>query len=93
MRVFRFIGAGLLVACALLVTAATATDPSRGQSDAELEALNRQVEELIQAGKYREAMQIAQQYVVGARQRYGEEHPENATAIGWLGRAYKQLGR
>ena len=54
------------------------------RSDAELAALNRQVRELQQAGKFPEALRVAQQYVVAAGKRYGDEHSEYATAFGWL---------
>ena len=61
-------------------------DAAYAQSDADLQALNQQVEQLHRAGKYDAATRIAEQYVAAARKRHGEQHTEYAKAILWLGR-------
>ena len=54
--------------------------------------LRKQVTQLYQAGKYTEAVPLAERYVGLARQRYGEEHAGFATAIAWLGILYDAQG-
>jgi hypothetical protein len=46
------------------------------------------VSELYSDGNYAEAIPLAEQYVAIARQLYGQEHTEFATAIGWLASVY-----
>ena len=59
----------------------------------EIDALNRQIGELYSKQKYADAIPLAERYVDLVRQRYGEENPEFATAITWLGSLYQSEGR
>jgi hypothetical protein len=72
---------GALLAAALLAGVA---DPASAQSDAQLKALDRRVERLNDAGRYAEALAVAEAYVEAAKKRHGEEHPDYAKAVGWL---------
>ena len=58
-----------------------------------LVTLRKQVRQLYQAGKYIDAIPVAERYVVLARQRYGEEQTGFATAITWLGLLNRSQGR
>lgn len=58
-------------------------DQALGQSDAELDALSGQVQQLHRDGKYQQAIGVAERYVEAAKNR-GEDDPAYATAIGWL---------
>jgi len=80
----RRVGAGVMVCCVAMM-AGTA----RAQSPDDLDALNQQITQLYQAGKYGEAIAVAQRYVDVARKRYGEEDARYATAISWLGSIYR----
>ena len=42
------------------------------------------LQQLHEAGNYPEGLRIAEQYVVAARKRHGEEHPDYVTAISWF---------
>ena len=81
MRAFSF-------ALAILFTLIGAPMPVTGhagaQSSEDLDAFNRQVQQLYRAGKHTEALPIAEQYVAAARKRHGEEHTAYAEAISWL---------
>ena len=61
-----------------------APGPTNAQTNDDLAALNQQVQQLYQAGKYAEALPIAERYVSAAKQRHGEGHTEYAKAISWL---------
>jgi hypothetical protein len=88
MQASRFV-VGAMLACALLIAGAIAPGPACAQSDDEFVALNRQVHEMLQAGKYSEALQIAEQYIATARQRHGEDNPAYASALTSLGRVFR----
>lgn len=90
MRCFHY---GLVVGCMLLVAVALSAGPSRAQSDAELKALNQRAIELHRAGKYREAILIAEEFATATRKRRGEEHPHYATAIGLLAQLLQDTNR
>ena len=81
------------LALALSLIAATVSGGVRAQSYDELGTLNRQLDKLHSNGKDAEAVPLAERYVALARQRYGEEHSEYATAITWLGSLYGSQGR
>ncbi len=75
--------------------AAELSKPARqeqeAQPPAEFKALEAQIEELSRQGKYAEAIPLAERYVSLARRRHGEEAPEFADAISWLGNLYVSL--
>jgi tetratricopeptide (TPR) repeat protein/CHAT domain-containing protein len=61
--------------------------------DYDLIALNRRVQALSSAGNYAEGSLLAEKYVALARNRYGEQHIEFATAVSWLASQYRETGR
>jgi tetratricopeptide (TPR) repeat protein len=66
---------------------------AQAQGADELAALNAQVSELYNQGKYAQAVPLAKQYVATARQKHGEDHTEYADAISWLAHVYRAQGR
>lgn len=71
----------LALVCGLLVAMGPAPSPAQVQSDPELTALNTQVIELYRAGKFNEAIPLAQRYAEAMKSRHGSEHAEYATAL------------
>ena len=67
--------------------------PAQAQQQDDLGQLNRQISELYKAGKYAEAIPVAEHYVETARKEYGEEHDAFATSIAWLGMLYQAQRR
>jgi esterase/lipase superfamily enzyme/Tfp pilus assembly protein PilF len=65
----------------------------KGQGSDEFDALYRQIQERQWNGNTAEAIPLAERYVARVRERYGEEHPEFATAISLLGSLYGSQGR
>ena len=59
--------------------------PLLAQTSEELAAINRQIGELMAKGETEQVAPLAERYVALARQAHGEDHPEYATAITWLG--------
>jgi tetratricopeptide (TPR) repeat protein/CHAT domain-containing protein len=55
-------------------------------------ALNQQVEQLINQGKYREAIPIAERAIEVAKRTRGPEQPEAAEALNNLGLLFKKIG-
>jgi hypothetical protein len=80
MWVFRLLHALALV-CGLLVSGAVTVGSARAQSDAERNALNQRVSELYRAGKYNEAVPLAEQYAEAMKASHGADHPEYAIAL------------
>jgi CHAT domain-containing protein/tetratricopeptide (TPR) repeat protein len=66
---------------------------ARAQGNEDLAALQDHVSQLQRQGKYAEAVPIAERYVAVAREKYGEERIEFATAIAWLAYVYQLQGR
>src|SRR5436190_398289 len=77
----------------LLIAGLLAPKLARAQPSVDLYAINKQVQQLYEAGKHAEALPLAERYVGLARERYGEEHTEFATAVGWLASIYRAQGR
>ena len=73
MRRWRFTSAILSVAV-VLAGAMGAAGSARAQSDEELKALNEQVVALYNAGKYTEAIPLAERYAEAIKSRHGEDH-------------------
>ena len=59
----------------------------------ELEAIYKRGLQLYQAGKYAEAVPIAEEYIGVAPAKFGEQHPHYATGLGYLGILYQALNR
>src|SRR5690242_9600223 len=81
---------GLPALAVLLVLSGRA--PTFAQSD-DLTALNQQIEQLYQIGKYDEAIALAQRLVELTGTRFGNEHPVYAHALDVLGDLYREKGR
>jgi len=89
MRAFRF-GFGILL---VVVAGWVAVLPARAQSADELAALNRQVGQLYQAGKYGGAIEVGQSALAMAERLHGPDHPEVATTLNNLAGLYESQGR
>src|SRR5262245_59185765 len=81
----RFLG----LAGGLLLAMAPVPSPAHAQSEPELRALNSRVIELYRAGKFNEAIPLAQHYANATKARYGAEHPEYASALNNLAQLFQ----
>jgi tetratricopeptide (TPR) repeat protein len=80
--------------CAVVVSAALApSPPAIAQSTEDLGALNQQVNELYQAGKYREATMVAERALALTVRRVGPHHPDFGTAVNNLAELYEAQGK
>ncbi len=88
----RLLGVVLLL---LSISIIAAPPPARAQApgEAEIEALNDRVVELYQAGKYSEAIPLAERYAAAMKARHGENAPEYAEAINNLAQLLKATNR
>ena len=59
---------------------------------AKLSSLNKQVTELYQAGKFNEAIPIAQEFLELSEKALGPDHPDTATALNNLAVLYHSMG-
>lgn len=84
-----------LLALALIALAVFffASSSGRADSPADFAEINRQIGELTASGKTDEAAALAERYVDLARNAFGEDDPEFATAITWLGSLYQSQQR
>jgi CHAT domain-containing protein/tetratricopeptide (TPR) repeat protein len=83
---------GILFAAILLAGAMGVAGPARAQSDAELDALNQEIQQLSNAGRYQKAIAVAGRYVEAAK-KLGEDHPTYATAISWMAHLLQATNR
>ena len=68
--------------------------PARSQEQPpELEAIYKRGLQLYEAGKYAEAIPIAEEYLAVAEAKFGQEHPHYATGLGYLALLYQLLDR
>ena len=63
------------------------------KADEDVAALDKQVAQLYNQGKYAEAIPLAEQYAAAAKARYGEIAPDYATALVWQGLLLKATNR
>ena len=84
-----------LVARLVLVAFLATVGPmhTRAQSGDQLADLRAQVSRLYDQGKYADAVAIAERYVALAREKYGQDDTEYATAISWLAYVYRAQRR
>ena len=61
--------------------------------DAELNALNGRIVSLFQAGKYGDALPLAEQYLAGTKSRFGENAVQHALALSWIAQLLQNLNR
>jgi tetratricopeptide (TPR) repeat protein len=66
--------------------------PASSAEDDDPNALNQQVNQLIEQGKYQEAIPIAERALEVAKRARGPEHPETANALDNLGLLFKNIG-
>jgi tetratricopeptide (TPR) repeat protein len=83
----------VVFSAALVGAPALPTGHATAESSVDVGALNRQIQQLYRAGKYTEAVPLAERSVALVRKRYGEQRAEFATAIAWLGILYDAQGR
>src|ERR1700730_11005341 len=90
MRVLRMLGFSLVLACSLLVSDA----PIGGaQQVDEANALEKKVFELYSAGRYSEAIPLAQRLLIVREQALGPNNPGLTTTLNNLGELYRRQGR
>src|SRR5688572_7129135 len=89
MRHLRF---GLAIVLTLAVSI-VGQNSARAQSGDELDALNAQVNQLYQAGKFSEAIPIAQQALALAERLNGPDHPTVVVTLGNLAVLHLLQGR
>ena len=82
---------GAAIRSAVVVALHWCPTTAHAKSD-NLDALNKQVHQLYQVGKYAEAIPLVERYVTLAYERYGLERTELATAICWLAFLYQAQG-
>src|SRR4249920_598564 len=82
-----------LVVLLALAVAIAGPSPARAQSADELSALNTQVNQLYQAGKFSEGQAIAQQALALAERLNGPDHPTVAIALNNLALLHNAQGR
>jgi CHAT domain-containing protein/tetratricopeptide (TPR) repeat protein len=92
MQVRRF-PYGLVYVCVLLIAGVLTAGSACAQSDAELKALNQRVLELYHAGKYTEAIPLAERYAKTVQARHGPDDPQVATALSNLAWLLKDTNR
>jgi tetratricopeptide (TPR) repeat protein len=66
--------------------------PVSWAEDDDPSALNQQVKQLIEQGKYQEAIPIAERALEVAKRTRGSEHPETADALNNLGLLFNKTG-
>ena len=82
-----------LLSIAFALAAALPPALAQSPSDAGLEALNDRAIALYQAGKYGEAIPLAEQYAEGTKARYGENAQEYSTALNNLAQLLQATNR
>lgn len=80
MRVRR-IYCGLVLACVALVAGIAIVGSAAAQSDDKLNVLSQHAMELFRAGRYGEALPLAEHYAEAIKARHGEDHPHFAIAL------------
>src|ERR1700687_1112721 len=78
----------VLLALGLLILAC----PASLAEDDDPNALNQQVNQLIEQGKYQEAIPIAERAVEVSKRVRGPEHPETVDALNNLGLLFQKIG-
>lgn len=80
------------VAMAVLAEIFAVTAPAAAQNGGDVSALNVEVIRLRKAGKFAEAVPIAQRYAEAMKAKHGTDHPEYATALNNLALLYHHQG-
>jgi len=82
----------LIIGIMTLVVAVFLCASPDAQSD-EITTLNERIAELYRAGKYSEAISLAERSLTLTRARKGDEHLHTAARMGWLALLYEAQGR
>ena len=82
-----------MIVVAGLVWGIVSTSPAHSQNGDEAATVYQQADQLYQAGKYVEAIPLAERYVKLTHARVGSDHADYATALHALGTVYKLTGR
>ena len=80
-----------LIVIGVVLAGGTATVRAQGRDD--LAALNAQIAKLDQAGKYAEAIPLAQRSLELTRAQKGNDHLDTAARMSWLAGLYLSQGR
>jgi tetratricopeptide (TPR) repeat protein/CHAT domain-containing protein len=89
----RWVWRAVVVIALMSIMTSNCPKEVRAQAADELTALQAEVYQLYNQAKFDEAVSIAVRYVTLARQKYGDDHTEYATAIAWLSNIYQAQGR
>jgi CHAT domain-containing protein/tetratricopeptide (TPR) repeat protein len=84
---------GVRIAALLLAGAILSARPALAESNTELDALNKQVHQLYQAGKYQEAIPVAKRQVEVAENSLSANHPNTALALNNLAEVLRLTGQ
>jgi tetratricopeptide (TPR) repeat protein len=93
MQWVRWRSCAFLLVAVLAVGLDSACGTAQTQSNASVEALNKQVVGLNQAGRYGEAIPLAQRALAFAEQVRGRDHPDVGDSLNNLAELYRLLGR
>src|SRR2546430_7128501 len=77
---------------ALFVMLASSSSAQTGAKPDDLSSLVGQARQLYEAGKYAEAVPLAQRVVELAEKQFGPEHPNVATSLNYLAELYREQG-
>ncbi|TMJ77789.1 MAG: tetratricopeptide repeat protein, partial [Alphaproteobacteria bacterium] len=83
---------GVVLACALFVAGIASASPTRVQSD-DLAANNQRISELYGAGKYPEAIPLAERSLELTRSQKGQDHVDTAIRMVWVAMLYRNQDR
>ena len=86
-------GVALAIILILGMLATTDASTAQAQSANEVDALNRQVVQLTDEGKYGEATMMAERTLTLAENSLGKEHPSTLASVNNLAQAYVSQGR
>jgi tetratricopeptide (TPR) repeat protein len=89
----RGLRVGLLVLGALFLLSLSPLPTKAQEFPPELDAIYKRGLEYYEAGKFSEAVPIAEEFIAVAKARFGEQHPLYAEGIGGLGVLYQALDR
>src|SRR6266498_3505863 len=77
---------------AFLCAVALCFSSAPGQETSDVREMVQKIEELRSAGKFREAIPIAEQVSKYCEKNYGPDHPETAISLNNLAEAYRESG-
>ena len=93
MRAFFRSALAILLAWTVLIGGTPTVAPAFAQPTDDLAALSRQAAQLYEAGRFSEAVPIAQRALMLATRQYGPDHPAVGSALNTLANNYRGQGR